>query len=257
MDELRNKLFISTQPEEGFPELKKYLADFTLINFPTIEIAESEISISEQSRIKEANNFDWLIFTSKNGVQYFLKKFQDITGHTFKKEYSRIAVIGKKTAKEFQSQGIEPDYISESNLAEKFVVELREKVIREKSNILLLLGNLASNLLETTLADIAEVKRINCYQTSKAKVKNTEALERIFSNDYELIIFTSSSGFENFISISKEFNIDLKKLRVVSIGKSTTKTMNDYGVQPVFTAQQSNLEGIANELKNIYKLKAK
>ena len=256
MDELQTKLFISTQPEEGFPELKKHLAGFTLINFPTIEVSEANISVSEQNLIKHADTYDWLIFTSKNGVFYFLKKFKELSGNPFEKKKSKIAVIGKKTGKEFQKAGIEPDYISESNLAEVFVVELRKNVISGNLKILLLLGNLAGPLIENALSDFADVSRINCYQTSKAKVKNTEALSRIFSNDYELIIFTSSSGFENFVSISKEFNIDLQKVRVASIGKSTTRTMNDFGIKPVFTAQQSNLEGIANELKTLYKLKS-
>ena len=258
MDELHKRIFISTQPEEGFPELVQYLnhKDVSLFNLPMIEVCEAEISEAEQNLIKKAEDVDWIIFTSKNGVQFFLKKYEKIAGKIFEKGHSKIAVIGKKTGKELQKAGIEPDYISESNLAEKFVVELMQNVISERSRVLLMLGNLASNLIETELAGWAEVSRVNCYQTSQPKVKNTELIHRIFSNEYDLIIFTSSSGFENFVSITKEFNIDLQNVKAASIGKSTTKTMNDFGVSPVFTAQQSNLEGIANEIKYIYKLKA-
>ncbi len=258
MDELYTKIFISAQPEESFPELEKHLADsgFTLINYPMIEVCEAEISVSDQTKIKNADSYDWLVFTSKNGVLYFFKKFENLTGKIFEKKNSKIAVIGSKTGNELQKKGIEPDYISESNLAEKFAFELKEKVIPENSKVLLLLGNLAGDIIEKTLSDFTEVIRINCYQTCKPKVKNAEPLNRIFSNDYELIIFTSSSGFENFVSIAKDFKIDLQKVRVVSIGKSTTRTMNEFGVIPVFTARQSNLEGIANELKTLYKPKS-
>lgn len=258
MDELHNKIFISTQPEETFPELEKYLnkTGATLLCFPMIEICEAEITESAEKIIKNTDTYDWLVFTSKNGVLYFLKKYKTLTGNYFEKKNSRIAVIGKKTGDEFIKAGIQPDYISVSNISEKFVTELKEKVIAEKSKVLLLLGNLAGDKLERNLSCFNEVTRINCYQTCKPKVKNTELLNRIFLNDYELIIFTSSSGFENFVSVAVEYRIELQKLRVVSIGKSTTGTMNKFGVKPVFTASPSNIEGIANELITLYKLKS-
>ena len=257
MDELHNKIFISTQPEETFPELEKYLNNtgVTLLSFPMIEICEAEITESGENIIKNADSYNWLVFTSKNGILYFLKKFKTLTGNVFVKKNSKIAVIGKKTGNEFLKAGIQPDYISLSNISEQFVIELKEKIIQKNSKVLLLLGNLAGDMVERTLSDYTEVTRINCYQTCKPKVKNTELLNRIFLNDYELIIFTSSSGFENFASVAVEFKIELQKIKVASIGKSTTGTMNKFGVKPVFTASLSNLEGIANELITLYKLK--
>lgn len=93
------------------------------------------------------------------------------------------------------------------------------------------------------------ISRINCYETTKPQEEDLYHIKLIASGKYDLIIFTSSSGFQNFAEIIKKHNIELQKLKVASIGKSTTKTMEGFGVKPVFTAKQSNIEGIANEIK--------
>jgi uroporphyrinogen-III synthase len=222
---------------------------FEVISFPMIEVSESELNIKDKNNIANTKEFDWLIFTSKNGVLYFLKAFEKITGVKFKKVNSKVAVIGKKTGMELQQNGIQPDYISKSNLAEKFVIELKNSVIEKGASVLLLLGNLAGKLMEDEFADIYRVSRVNCYFTYQPDVKKCDVTDRIFSNNYEMIIFTSSSGFENFVVVADKFSFNLSKLRVASIGKSTTKTMSKWGVTPVFTANQSNLEGIVNEIK--------
>lgn len=254
MHELQNKIFISTQPEDSFPDLVKALKDTGALvtNFSMIDVIEAPVSELQNSQIKNIGQFQWLVFTSKNGVQYFFQKYKYLNDSVTLPASVKTAVIGEKTGKELQKYNITPDYISQSNLAEIFAQELKENVIGKDSKVLLPLGNLAGNVLQDTLNSHAAVHRIDCYETTKPQKEDLYHIKMIASGKYDLIIFTSSSGFHNFAGIIKKFNIDIKKLRVVSIGKSTTKTMEEYGVTPVFTAKQSNIEGIVKEIKQLF-----
>ena len=245
MSNIKNKIIISTQPEESFTEFAKPLEDFgaKVINLPMISVRESNISEQESTILKNIKTFDWLIFTSKNGIIFFFKKLESFN----LPNNIKIAVIGQKTAKELEKYGKVANYISKSNLAEIFAKELKNNVITKNSKTLLLLGNLAGNTIENVLEGFTNITRINCYETCKPENINQSIVDRINHKHYDIIIFTSSSGFHNFVEVynCKE---NLKKLKVGSIGKSTTKAIEEYGVKPLFTAQQSNIEGLVNEI---------
>lgn len=254
MHDLHGKIFISTQPEESFPDFVKALKDTGALisNFPMITVIEAVISKHQETLLQNIHQFQWLIFTSKNGVQYFFQKYKKITHSAILPESVKIAVIGEKTGMELLKYNINPDFVSKSNLSEIFANELKEQVITKGSNVLTILGNLAGNILMETLQNYVVVQRINCYETIKPLNEDLYHIKIIASGKYDLIIFTSSSAFENFAEIIKKYNIDIKNLKVASIGKSTTKTMSEYGVSPVFTAKQSNIEGIVKEIKQLF-----
>lgn len=257
MHELHDKIIISTQPEESFPDLVKALKDSGahITNFPMIVVKEAEISKQQETLLQNIQQFQWLVFTSKNGVQYFFQKYKELTGSPILPKYVKCAVIGDKTGNELLKYNINPDFVSKSNFAEIFAKELKEQVILKDSNVLLLLGNLAGNILQETLQNNTSVQRIDCYETIKPQEDDLYHIKIIASGKYDLIIFTSSSAFQNFADIIKKYNIDIKNLKLASIGKSTTKTMAEYGTNPVFTAKQSNIDGISEEIKVLYKIK--
>lgn len=251
MHERIHKVIISTQPEESFPDLEKALkgSDIILTNYPMIAVKEAVISAEESEKIRQIQKFHWIVFTSKNGVHYFFQKLVQITGSWDLPKNVKTTVIGSKTGAELVKHNINPDHTSESNLAEKFAEELKNNVVQSGSNVLLALGNLAGQTIENTLQNHGIVSRVNFYETTKPVETDLYHIKLIASGKYDLIIFTSSSGFQNFVEIIKKHNIELQKLKVASIGKSTTKTMEEFGVKPVFTAKQSNIEGIAKEIR--------
>lgn len=254
MNKIKNKIIISTQPEESFTEFSQPLENLgaKVISMPMISVKESILSDSEIKTIENINQFDWLVFTSKNGIIFFLKKLEILVGNTKIPENIKIAVIGKKTGKELEKYDVVADYISKSNLAETFTRELKDSVINKGSNVLLLLGNLAGDTIEKGFENYANATRINCYETCKPQNVDISSIERINSGNYDIIIFTSSSGFHNFAEVLRKNEINLSNLKVGSIGKSTTKTIEEYGIKPLFTAQQSNIDGLISEIEKYF-----
>jgi uroporphyrinogen-III synthase len=113
------------------------------------------------------------------------------------------------------------------------------------------LGTLADNLLFDRLSVENKVYRINVYKTDKPESADPAILEIIKKDKYDLIVFTSPSTFHHFCSF---YPTDLiGKLKIVSIGKTTTKAIKEAGFDPLFTAKKSNADGLRDAIIEYYK----
>ena len=94
------------------------------------------------------------------------------------------------------------------------------------------------------------VHRINVYQIVKPNQADPEIIELIKNDKYDLIVFTSPSTFHNFCSF---YELDqIRKLKMASIGRTTTKAINDEGFETVLTATKSNAEGLRDAIIEYY-----
>lgn len=253
--QLENKIFISTRPSGQSDEMKTLFADAgaILLELPVIEIRQKEISEQEKNYFTDLISFQWLVFTSSNGIRYFFEIFEKITGTKKIPETLQLAVIGNKTAGLLKSYGYQPDFINPGNDSEEFAKALEKKIKNDvnKTNILLALGNLARPVLEEQLKEKATVFRTDVYETVLPKSTDKIIMQRIENDEYEMLIITSPSGIQNLLHLNP--NLKPEKLRIACIGKTTEKAVTEYGIQPLVTAQKSTTEGIFESIKNYYK----
>jgi len=214
-----------------------------------------EIIPAQDEKIKTVLNdlesYNWMFFTSRNGVLHFFKHMLDERGNTELPEGIRIATIGYKTAIELDYYGYAPNLISEGNTSADLLNHFFNEKDSKDQKILLSLVNLADDTLSKHLLVNNEVQRINVYETVKPKQADPEIISRIEKDLYDLIIFTSPSTFFHFCSF---YGIDrIGKLRMASIGSVTTKAIREAGFEPILTAKKSNTEGLRDELVEYYK----
>lgn len=254
MADIKPKIIISTQPSESFAGIKNHFARSLarLINFPMIEVSEAKIDKKGEQFIIDSDSYDWLIFTSRNGVHYFLKKYLSLAGKEFSNNHAKIAVIGKKTGEELKKHDIAPDFQSLSETSAGLALRLSQEVISENDRILLVLGNLAADNIEQALCAKAVIQRINCYITSMPDSFDTGIAGQIKSDNYDMIIFTSSSGFVNFAAIMKSLSFDVRKIRAACIGKTTAATLTESGVEPVFVSKEHDVKSIIQNIIEHY-----
>ncbi len=148
-----------------------------------------------------------------------------------------IAVIGSETGSELKKFGHVAHYISKGSTGRTFSDELRKLLEKRPHKLLLPTGNLAPDTIEKRLEDVAEVSRINVYNTEMPGIINYEALKRIEEDDYEMVIFTSNSGFNNFYLTAKD-KVNINSLRVACIGSITAKAITEAGIKPLVTAKK-------------------
>jgi len=252
---LQGKVIISTRALESgdtLPDLLK-AKGAKVFSLPMIEILPSLLTSIETDLLNNLELFNWIFFTSKNGVANFFKHLSDIKGSTALPKSLKLAVIGGKTALELEYYGYSPDFISHDNTSVDFLDNFYKEFNPQQQRILLSLGNLADNVLNNRLSIENEIKRINVYYTLKPKIADVSILEIIYQNQYDLMVFTSPSTFQNFCSF---YDADkIKFLKTASIGTTTTKAIKAAGCEPLFTAQKSSVEGLDEAIANFFKKK--
>ena len=249
---LKDKVIISTralEPGDTLPDLLK-VRGAKVLALPMIGISQSKLRTDEKELMKNLEVFDWIFFTSKNGVINFFRHLIEINGNTELPKSVKMAVMGARTAVELDYYGYAPHFINEENTSDDLVQLFIERHKPSNLKILLALGSLADDLLFDKLSVENKVYRINVYKTVSPDNADKGILEIIKRDKYDLILFTSPSTFNHFCSFYDEEQIG--KLKMVSIGATTTKAINDAGYEPLFTAQKSNAEGLRDAIIEYY-----
>lgn len=177
--------------------------------------------------------YSWVVFTSKNALHPFFDsvEFGD----------AKIATIGDATNQQLQNLGYNSDFVGSGKSGGHFVQELKS-VFQPGEKILLVLGELASDVLEIGLSDDYKVDRINVYNTLKP-VNIDESILRLIAKDaYDLITVTSPSAVHHLFSL---LSGSKQKLRLASIGIITTAAIETYGQMPAVEAGHQSYAGVS------------
>lgn len=252
---LQNKIFISTRPEGQSGELVQLFtkAGATVIEMPLVKIEPKLLSENEKQYFKQLHNFNWLIFTSTNGVHCFFENLQEIQGNQILPESLQVAVIGNKTEQVLNSFGYKSAFTNPGSTGEDFAEYFVQKIQTENSkpNILLALGNIARNVIQNALNEFANCTRLNIYETKSPDYLDDKAIQLLLSDKYEMLLFTSPSGVKNFMKLSG--NIQPEKLRIACIGETTSKAAIENNISPVVVAKNSTVADLFESVLNYYK----
>ena len=237
------KTFITTRAEGNSDDLQKLANShgIKLIEFPLIKTIPAELSKEELLLISQLHLFDWIIFTSANGVHYF---FQNVDSENLPAKL-KIATIGKKTAMALTGYNCSANYISGSEKSDKFAGELKG-LLNSTDKLIWPTSKLAGNNLINLLKDICDITRVEMYETILPPDINIEIKEQIFKDNYDLIYFFSSSAVHNFEKIFKN-TLDFSKIKAACIGEVTADTCSKIGVKPLLVATKPTLETLFNE----------
>ena len=249
---LQNKLFISTRPNGQSDELKRlFLKEGArLLEMPLIEIQTIQPDEKAKDLLKKLDLFQWLIFTSPNGVRSFFSILKDE-----RIEIStnfQIAMIGKKTKKTVEAFGFDVAFLNPGNTAEEFVPAFIQELKNntEKPNVLLLLGNLARTFIQDELSNVANCTRIDVYKTLAPKDINEESMDLIRKNCYEMLIFTSPSTIQNFMKLNT--NVPAANIRCACIGEITANEAKKQGITNLVVAEDASATGIVQSIIQSY-----
>ena len=249
---LSGRVFISTRAPETGDTLPDLLAaqGATLISMPMIEICPANLKQADKDKMMKLGSYDWLFFTSRNGVAHFFKLLIDLTGSSELPAALNVAVVGTKTASELEYYGYSPGFTGKKHGSAEMASEFLMNNPLKNRKILLALGDLADNTLKNHLEADHQIDRMNVYETSQPKQVDPMVIRRISDGEYDLILFTSPSTFNHFTSL-----IDiglLGPLKIASIGTTTSATIQDAGFEPLLTAKMSNAEGLTEAIVSYY-----
>ncbi|MEH2941753.1 hydroxymethylbilane synthase [Lachnospiraceae bacterium KK002] len=199
-----------------------------------------QIPISEE--LKEG---DWLLFTSKNGVEAFFGNFREQGLDMRRLAGCKVAAIGKKTAELLGSYGIYPDLVPEAFHSDALADTLRSRLSGTECVWYLKGGNADSHLKEA-LADCCRFEEVVVYE-NRSVTPEPGLLQSVAACDG--VAFTCASSAERFMNaVGKDWG----SCGVYSIGPKTTAFLKSKGVEQVLEAEQSTYEGLTERICRLH-----
>lgn len=252
---LENKIFISTRPAGQSAELESLLTEelATLISMPTIEVHPLPLDEFSWLQLKNLESFNWIVFTSPNGLKYFFARLFDLQNNYGLPEHLKIAVVGKKTAAHLECYGTSAEFINLGNTAEDFSIDFFHRV-NQGDRVLFPIGNLAHSVIEDKISKKAICTRVLFYETVMPADFNKDAIQLIINDQYDMIILTSPSSCINLLQLVSG-KLDPSSLRLVCIGQTTAAEVFRNGMEPLITAGMANSQGISSAIINYFQNK--
>ena len=245
---------VVTRTREQASQLSRQLAEqgAEVMEIPTIKVVPPEDRQPLVEAMGALGEYDWVVFTSPNGVtaffEYFFKAFDDIRviGRL------RFAAVGPATAAKLKELHLAVDAMPEEYIASKVAAAIAKVDGVENLRILCLRAEVAGPDLVAKLEELgAIVDDVACYRTVPETDDITGAAAKLVEEGADWVTFTSASTVENFHA---RFDLPalLKRfpsLKTLSIGPETSKALAALGLEPTAEAKPHNLDGMVKALE--------
>ena len=196
--------------------------------------------------IENLASYDWLVFTSANGVRFFLDRL-DQSRRDLRSLKARICAIGPATRKAVEDLHLKVDLMPEEYVAESLIKAFASEKLAGKK-MLLPRAAVARDVIPVELAKLgAEIDVVEAYRNVVPSNATTRAHE-IFAagKKPDWITFTSSSTVKNLLAITGREALD--GVRIASIGPVTSSTLCAHGLKVDAEAKQFTLDGLVEAI---------
>ena len=223
---------------------------------PAVEIHEPEDWTPVDRAIERLASFQWLVFTSVNGVHAFLRRLRNKGKDLRALGAIQIAVIGSATAAVLRSYHLEPDLIPEKFRSEELAEALREKVRGQR--VLLARADRGRDVLRSELIQVAEVTQIAVYRQTDAVMRESESLNCLSKGEIDYVLLTSSNiarAFAAALDDQAREMIQSGRTKIVSISPVTSAAVRELGWSVAAEACEFNAEGVVQSLLELAQAK--
>lgn len=231
-----------------------------IILCPTIEIVEPDSYVPLDEAIENLYGYDWLILTSVNGVDHFLRRLEAGRKETNELDELKVCAIGEATAARLHEAHIHVDVVPEQFKAEG-IYDALERFVggREQLrglNFLIPRAAVARDYLPRALEDAgARVDLIAAYRTVAPHNSERRRIETLLAGGgVDCITFTSSSTVNNFAQLFDTTDLArlLEGITVACIGDITADTAAQYGLQTHILPAEYTVPALTQAIADFY-----
>ena len=249
---LAGKRIVVTRTRKQAGALSDQLRDLgaEVIELPTIRIEPPSDLRAFAELVQDAHGYDWIVFTSPNGVTAFFEMFYKLYDDAREIGAVRIAAIGPATAKRVRDFHLKVDLQPEEFVAEAVLREFQKQGDLENLRILIARAEEARDLLPKGLEALGAIVDVAfTYRTVAETNDRTEARSRLAAEGADMITFTSSSTVENYLALGLPWP---EGMQVASIGPITSKTARDRGLTIAVEAARHDIPGLVEAIRRFF-----
>ena len=211
---------------------------------PLIRIAPPEDPQAVARAVKAAKDFDYIVFSSRNGVERFWEELEAAHLDARALFGVRIAAIGPRTADALRAKGIAADFVPSQYVSESVAEGLLERTVPD-DRVLLFRAQEARDVLPDALREAGRnVTVVAAYRAVRAEVPNLGSLvERC-----DILTFTSAGIVRSFVAQLEDAPAATRGKIIACIGPITAQAVRDAGLEPTIVAEEFTTEGMARSL---------
>lgn len=222
-----------------------------VIELPLIQVVREVDPQTLADVFLELTRYDWIVFTSANGVRFFFAEFHRVFDDIRSIGLVRVACVGEATARAVAEQRLRIECQPAIATADALADGLIATGSLDSARVLVVTGNLNRDELVTKLeAGRAIVDRLQVYRTDKTDLEREPAAVDFRSHGADAILFASSSAVRSFADQAGALKLALGARRPLagSIGPQTSDTMTQLGLPVDFVAKKPGLDELVDAL---------
>ena len=223
------------------------------VQFETFKILPLTDSSDFLRTLAEFSDYDWIIFTSGNGVTIFFDAMEHLGKDTRVFASAKIAAIGDRTADKLALYGIKADFVPSVFTSGEFGKQLLGFTNLRGKKVLLLRSEIASNeLIELLEKGGAIVNDVAIYTAVTKKGDSDWLLEKINRGEIDWLTFASPSSVNGFFEQIDAEAVRRGNVNIASIGPVTSRELESHGIRVDVTADEHTLEGLLAAIEKTY-----
>ncbi len=252
-----HRILVTREHTEGFDELEELGAEVLL--FSTVEIVPPQKWDELDGCIEKIGAYDWVIFTSANGVKYFFRRLFEKAVDIRDLKGMKICAIGSKTAGEIRKFGLRVDLVPEEfraeGLIEAFVKEVgagspRPNILKGMK-FLLPRAEVAREIFPEKVRELGGVIDVPVtYRAVKPEYHGKRMRRFLKEGRVTIATFTSAATFNNFREImGEDADALLRNVAIAVIGPVTAKAVEKAGLKVAIIPAEATVEAMVEEIK--------
>ena len=223
-----------------------------MLELPLIQV-KKDIDLDVLAEVlSEFGSYEWVIFTSVNGVKYFFEEFRRVHDDIRAFGLARIAVVGEATAAAIRDLHLRVELQPKKASGEELAKELIKRESMDSAKVLVITGNQNRETLVTLLEDDrAIVDTLQVYKTEETDLAKDPVAGDFRQHGADAILFASPSAVQSFFDQATALKLAPKAKRPLagSIGPTTTAAMKQLGLPVDFEAAEASLESLVAALQ--------
>ncbi|MEI8012648.1 MAG: uroporphyrinogen-III synthase, partial [Candidatus Omnitrophota bacterium] len=255
---LQGKRILVTRPKHQVSVLADLLQrqGAVVTAIPLITIIPSKDTAGIKAALKTIDRYDWIVLTSVNGVDFFLKALERHKIGLDRLKGRKFAAIGKKTAEHLEAAGITVDLTPKEFVQEGLADAMISKIAASRGRVLLPHASGSRTVLEQRLREAGlNVDTLDLY-SARPLTANHRRVKKMFDDrKVDAVMLTSSSCAESFINVFDVARLkkDVGDVVLASIGPITSATLCRAGLNAAVESRESTIEGVVNALTGHYR----
>ncbi len=245
---LLGKRIVVTRTRQQAGQMSKLLGEIgaDVLEIPTIQITEPDNMPQFLEFVADVHKYDWLIFTSPNGVHRFFKEFFQKYSDARSIGGVKIAAIGPGTRSAIAEYRLGTDLLPKKYVAEGLVEAFSHEQI-ENQTILWVKAKESRDVISEGLGKQGAIVDIClAYQSVPVTDDPTGNFTRFQEEGADVITFTSASTAENFFAMQPDIP---EGCQIASIGPITSDALTQHGYAPQIESKESTIPAFVNTIK--------